>query len=94
MGKDKDKKKEKVYNAGTLPEITVTPRFVGISKDNMKDYKAMLKKSGNGKPRDMSGFGAAVGKKANEAARIAIEKHLAKDLSKAAKTALHNPPRL
>ncbi len=86
MGKDKDKKKEKVYDGGTLPELTVTPAYTS--------YKLPLKKTGNGKPRNMSGFATNLGKAANEAAKAAIEKQISKDLSKAAKTALHNPPRL
>ena len=85
MGKHKDEK-EKVYEAGTLPELTVTPSYTS--------YKLPLKKMGNGKPRNMSGFGASVGKAANEAAKAAIEKQISKELSKATKTALHNKPRL
>ncbi len=86
MGKDKDKKKEKVYDGGTLPELTVTPTYTS--------YKLPLKKMGNGKPRNMSGFATNLGKAANEAARAAIEKQISKELSKATKTALHNKPRL
>ncbi len=86
MGKDKDKKKEKVYEAGTLPELTVTPSYTS--------YKLPLKKVGNGKPRNMSGFATNLGKAANEAAKIAIEAELSRELAKATKTALHNKPKL
>ena len=86
MGKDKDKKKEKVYDGGTLPELTVTPTYTS--------YKLPLKQVGGGKPRNMSNFAIQVGKSANEAAKAAIEKQISKELSKATKTALHNKPRL
>ena len=64
MGKDKKKKKEKVYDAGTLPEMTVTPSF--------NSYKLPLKKSGNGKPRNMSGLATSIGKSANDAAKTCL----------------------
>jgi len=62
---------------------------------NKKDKKSLEKlNKGNGIPRNMSGFATKIGESANEAAQAAISKHIAKELSNAAKQALHNPPKM